>query len=54
MDVSLDKKLVRLVSAKIDGGRYRSPGDVVGEALRLLDQRDCQGLDSLRKEIRRG
>ena len=54
MNVSLDRNLARLVSTKVQSGRYRSPEDVVGEALRLLDERDGQRLDALRKEIRRG
>jgi antitoxin ParD1/3/4 len=54
MNVSLDKNLARLVSAKVQSGRYQSPEAVVGEALPLLDARDSQRLKVLRKEIRRG
>jgi len=54
MNVSLDRNLARLVSAKVQSGHYHSPEDVVGEALRLLDERDRQRLETLRKEIRRG
>jgi len=54
MNVSLDRNLARLVTAKVQSGRYDSPADVVGEALRLLDERDRRRLESLRTEIRRG
>jgi antitoxin ParD1/3/4 len=54
MNVSLDRNLARLVSAKVQSGRYHSPEDVIGEALRLLDERDRGRLETLRKDIRRG
>jgi antitoxin ParD1/3/4 len=54
MNVSLGRNLARLVSAKLQSGRYQSPEDVVGEALRLLDERDRRRLETLRTEIQRG
>jgi antitoxin ParD1/3/4 len=35
--------LEELVQARIRSGRYNSPGEVVGEALRLLEERDTVG-----------
>jgi putative addiction module CopG family antidote len=40
MQVHLSKDLERLVQEKMAGGRYRSPAEVISEALRVLDERD--------------
>ena len=40
VDVSLTPRQRKLVQEKVDSGVYRSPNEVVGEALRLLDERD--------------
>ncbi len=40
MDVSLTRESEELVQAKLETGRYHSAGEVVSEALRLLDERD--------------
>jgi putative addiction module CopG family antidote len=45
MELHLSKDLERLVQEKMEGGRYRSPAEVISEALRALDERD-QELDA--------
>jgi antitoxin ParD1/3/4 len=40
MQVSLTPELTKLIQEKIQGGHYRSTLEVIGEALRLLDDRD--------------
>ena len=40
MNVSLTPELEKLVSAKVDSGRYNSASEVVREALRLLEEHD--------------
>jgi antitoxin ParD1/3/4 len=40
MNVSLTTELEKFVSAKVESGRYNSAGEVVREALRLLEERD--------------
>lgn len=57
MNVSLTPELESLVRIKIQSGMYHSASDVIGEGLRLLQERDelCQTkLDSLRREIDEG
>ena len=63
MNVNLTPALERLVQDKVRSGRYHSATEVVGEALRLLEERDqswelrrqelrakiAEGLDSLRR-----
>jgi antitoxin ParD1/3/4 len=54
MDVSLTPELERLVIDKVESGLYTSPSEVVGEALRLLDQRDqarANRLAALKRDI---
>ncbi len=41
----------KLVKEKVSTGAYESPGDVVREALRLLEQRDAEILEALRRDI---
>ncbi len=40
MNISLSKELELLIQEKVKSGRYLSASEVVGEALRLLDERD--------------
>jgi antitoxin ParD1/3/4 len=40
MNVSLTPELEKLVSAKVESGRYNSASEVVREALRLLEEHD--------------
>ncbi|HXP88504.1 MAG TPA: type II toxin-antitoxin system ParD family antitoxin [Bryobacteraceae bacterium] len=40
MNVSLTPELEKLVSAKVQSGRYNSASEVVREALRLLEEHD--------------
>jgi antitoxin ParD1/3/4 len=57
MQVSLTPDLERIVSESLASGEYESAHDVVGEALRLLRERDeqrRQELETLRSAIRVG
>ena|SRR5947209_17171347 len=57
MEVSLTPELESIVSEKLASGEYKSAHEVLGEALRLLKERDeqrRQELDVLRSEIRVG
>jgi antitoxin ParD1/3/4 len=57
MNVSLTPELEELVHLKVQTGRYGSVSDVVGEALRLMDERDrAQSLftDDVRAKIAAG
>lgn len=40
MDIHLTEELAQLVQSRVDSGEYRSPDDVVSDALRLLADRD--------------
>jgi antitoxin ParD1/3/4 len=40
MNVVLTPQLEAIVRERVDSGRYASASDVVGEALRLLEERD--------------
>lgn len=40
MNIGLSKELEQLINDKVKSGRYLSASEVVGEALRLLDERD--------------
>jgi antitoxin ParD1/3/4 len=40
MNISVPPELERLVTEKVASGRYSSASEVVGEALRLLEERD--------------
>jgi antitoxin ParD1/3/4 len=48
MNVSLSPELERLVREKVDSGLYPTEGDVIEEALRLLENRDR--LRAIRRE----
>ncbi len=57
MTVSLTQKLEDLVSSKVSSGMYHSAGEVVREALQLLNARDeltQARLRDLKHEIARG
>jgi antitoxin ParD1/3/4 len=51
MNVQLSPELERLVQTKVQSGRYNSASEMVGEALRLMLERD-QMLVLQRDEIR--
>ena len=56
-DFNLSPQLANIVKQKIASGRYASANEVVGEALRLLDERDQIDnlkLERLCKDIRDG
>ncbi len=57
MKILLTKELEQLIQDKVKSGRYLSASDVVGEALRLLDERDRiqeARLAELKSKIREG
>ena len=57
MNVSLTPQLEKLVSDRVESGRYNSASEVVREALRLLQDRDEVRevrLQELRKKIAEG
>ncbi len=57
MNVSLTPELERLVDFKVRTGRYGSASEVIGEALRLMDERDQMHelhKDEIRKKIAAG
>ena len=47
MNVSLTPELEEFVNAKVNSGRYRSPSDVVKDALRLLEEHEQLRTDRL-------
>jgi antitoxin ParD1/3/4 len=57
MEIALTPELEQLVHDKVKSGRYSSASDVVGEALRLLQERDdaqSLRLEELKQQIRVG
>ena len=57
MDISLSSQLEKVVKEKVASGLYNSPSEVVGEALRLLDDHDRLQqikLERLRNDIQEG
>lgn len=57
MNVSLTPELEQLIRQRVETGLYRSASEVVGEALRLLEERDrlqAPRLEEPRREIRVG
>ena len=57
MDISLTSQLEKVVREKVASGLYNSPSEVVGEALRLLDDHDRLQqirLERLRNDIQAG
>ena len=53
MNVSLTPELERLVIEKVESGVYQTASEVVGEALRLLKERD-QAREQLRADVQAG
>ena len=57
MDVHLSPELEQVVQNQLESGRYGSVSDLVGEALRLLAQRDdlfLLGAAETRKQVEAG
>ncbi len=57
MNIALTPDLEELVDARITSGLYRSPIEVIGDALRLLEERDRlekRRWQELRREVARG
>ncbi len=57
MNISLTPELEQLVKDKVNSGQYHSVSEVMGEALRLLDERDRireQRLAELKAKIQEG
>jgi antitoxin ParD1/3/4 len=57
MNVSLTDELANFVKAKVTTGRYTSAGEVVREALRLMEkieQQDAEKLQFLREALQKG
>lgn len=53
MDIALSPALERLIDAKVASRQYETAGQVVREALRLLDERD-QARELLRADVQAG
>jgi len=51
MEIHLSEDLEKLVQEKVEGGRYRSPNEVIRRALLVLDERD-QEFDTSATEIK--
>jgi antitoxin ParD1/3/4 len=57
MNLSLTPELERIVREQVESGRYGSSGEVVRDALLLLEQRERERaarLEELRREIQKG
>ncbi len=57
MNISLTPELEQLVKDKVSSGKYNSVSEVMGEALRLLEERDRirdQRLAELKAKIQEG
>jgi antitoxin ParD1/3/4 len=54
MELTLDAESEQIVRRHIESGKYPSPGDVVSEALRLLEALDEPEHDELRREMANG
>ena len=50
MHVELEPRLEGLIRQKVEAGDYRDTGEVIGEAIRLLDERDRR-VRQLRAEL---
>lgn len=53
MTINLPKELEALVNERLENGAYRTPEEMIGAGLRLLEARE-KGMDALRSEIMRG
>jgi len=51
MELTLDAESEQIVRRRVESGKYPSPGDVVSEALRLLEALDESELEELQREI---
>jgi antitoxin ParD1/3/4 len=54
MTIALTPDLEQRVNRHVASGRFGSPGEVIGEGLRLLDEQEeleALGLDHLRREV---
>ncbi len=54
MTLELGEESERIIRRKVESGDYQSADEVVGAALRLLDEWDETGLEELRRELARG
>jgi antitoxin ParD1/3/4 len=57
MNINLTPQLEDMVRKKVASGLYSSASEVIREALRLMEERDCVRavkLEQLRQEIRNG
>ena len=57
MNVSLTPELEKLVTSKVESGRYQSASEVIREGLRLLDDQDRLRelhLSEVRKKVQTG
>jgi antitoxin ParD1/3/4 len=57
MEVTLSPDLEELIAEQVASGHYPSPGEVVREALRLLQEQivfQKLGLEALRRDVRAG
>ncbi len=57
MEISLPPELEKIINEKVESGLYNSPGEVVRESLRLLQEQDELKRirrDELRREIMLG
>jgi antitoxin ParD1/3/4 len=57
MEVALSPELEELIAEQVASGRYPSPGEVVRDALRLLQEQIALqklGIEALRREVRAG
>jgi putative addiction module CopG family antidote len=53
MTITLTDELEELINAKIRGGPYKTPDEVILASLRLLEAKE-EGITALRREILRG
>jgi len=54
MTLELGEESERIIRRKVESGDYQSADEVVGAALRLLDEWDETELEELRREVARG
>ena len=54
MNVSLTPEMEQFINQKVETGIYHTSSEVVGEALRLLQQRDESDIQALRDQVMAG
>jgi antitoxin ParD1/3/4 len=57
MNVSLSAELENFVNDRVKSGSFKTPSDVINEALRVLQQREAliaESVDRLRKQVQTG